>query len=254
LAALLAVHDRRWLELRQAHRPGLRTIMTKRFVQTFVVLGVCATGSARADGPGDAVYTASYFEVAPRAISEAVALLKEYRKAAAREEGRVGVDALQQIGRLDHFAILEGWKSQQAFDTLTIAEPARRLRERLQAISLAPYDQRLLKPPPAGASEPRGTTRRAIYVLTHADAVPPIPAAVAALDPLAEASRREPGNLRFDVLPQANRQNHFTIVEVWQDERAHDAHAAAAHTKEFREKFQKVSGSLYDERLYKALE
>ena len=227
--------------------------MAKRCAQTFTLLAVCAVFNARAGGTADAVYTASYFEVAPRSISEAVALLREYRRATAREEGRIGIDALQQIGRPDHFAMLERWENQQAIETHNNAEPTRHLRERLQAIALAPYDQRVLKPPIAQAPEFRGTGRT-VYVLTHADAIPPIPAALAALDPLAEASRHEPGNLRFDVLPQLNRQNHFTIVEVWQDERARDAHAAAVHTKEFREQFQRITGSLYDERLYRALD
>jgi quinol monooxygenase YgiN len=59
---------------------------------------------------------------------------------------------------------------------------------------------------------------------------------------------------RFEVLQQSNRQNHCTIVEIWQDQPALEAHVMAAHTRQFRDKFQPMSGSLYDERLYKALD
>ena len=36
------------------------------------------------------------------------------------------------------------------------------------------------------------------------------------LTALAEASRKEEGNLRFDVLQHTMRANHFTIIEAWQ--------------------------------------
>jgi quinol monooxygenase YgiN len=60
--------------------------------------------------------------------------------------------------------------------------------------------------------------------------------------------------MRFEVLQQNSRQNHCTIVEVWRDQPALEAHAMAAHTRHFRDRFQPLSGSLYDERLYKALD
>ncbi|HEY5869702.1 MAG TPA: putative quinol monooxygenase, partial [Candidatus Tectomicrobia bacterium] len=95
----------------------------------------------------------------------------------------------------------------------------------------------------------------ATYVVTHADAIPPgKDAALVLLKQLAETSRKEAGNVRFEVLQQNSRQNHCTIIEVWQNQHAFEAHVMAGHTRQFREKFQPLSGSLYDERLYKALD
>jgi quinol monooxygenase YgiN len=71
---------------------------------------------------------------------------------------------------------------------------------------------------------------------------------------LAETSRNDDGNVRFEVLQQSSRQNHCTIVEVWKDQKALAAHVMTGHTRQFREKFQPLSGSLYDERLYTALD
>ena len=68
---------------------------------------------------------------------------------------------------------------------------------------------------------------------------------------LAEASRAEPGCLRFDVMQHTMRANHFTVVEVWQDQQAPDRHAAAAHTKQYRDDVLPVSGSPLDERVYR---
>ena len=70
----------------------------------------------------------------------------------------------------------------------------------------------------------------------------------------AEASRKEAGNLRFDVLQHTMRANHFTVVEAWASRRAFEAHAAAAHTKQYREAMQPVTGSPIDERVYRSVE
>jgi quinol monooxygenase YgiN len=55
------------------------------------------------------------------------------------------------------------------------------------------------------------------------------------------------------VLQQANRGNHFSVLEAWTNRKALDGHAAAAHTRDFRAKLTPVAGALYDERIYKAL-
>jgi quinol monooxygenase YgiN len=52
---------------------------------------------------------------------------------------------------------------------------------------------------------------------------------------------------------QPNRNNHFTIFELWKDEKALDGHAVAEHTKKFRDTFGPFSGALFDERIYKSV-
>jgi len=47
--------------------------------------------------------------------------------------------------------------------------------------------------------------------------------------------------------------NHFTIVEIWKDDKALDTHAVAEHTKKFRDTFGPFSGALFDERIYKSV-
>jgi quinol monooxygenase YgiN len=71
---------------------------------------------------------------------------------------------------------------------------------------------------------------------------------------LAEASRQEAGNLRFDVVQHTMRANHFTVIEAWRNQQALDAHVAAAHTKQYRDTLQPMTGSPLDERVYKAID
>ena len=77
--------------------------------------------------------------------------------------------------------------------------------------------------------------------------------AVAILKVLADANRQASGNLRYEVVQQANRPNHFTVFEVWRSRSAFDANIAAPPQREFRDKLGVMTGALYDERLYEVL-
>ena len=68
-----------------------------------------------------------------------------------------------------------------------------------------------------------------------------------------DTARKSAGNARYDVLQQTARTNHFTVVEVWKDQAAADAHELAAHTKAYRGEVGPMLGALYDQRWYKAL-
>jgi quinol monooxygenase YgiN len=46
----------------------------------------------------------------------------------------------------------------------------------------------------------------------------------------------------------------MTVLEIWTDRTALAAHAMTAHKKAFREKLMPMSGSLYDERLYRTVD
>jgi quinol monooxygenase YgiN len=95
----------------------------------------------------------------------------------------------------------------------------------------------------------------AVYAVAYLEVMPASTAEAAALlRQYREASRQDAGHVRLEVLQQSGRPDHFAIVEMWQDQRALEAHAMAAHTRQFREKFQPLTGSLYDERLYQALD
>jgi quinol monooxygenase YgiN len=98
------------------------------------------------------------------------------------------------------------------------------------------------------------TAQGAIYAVTHVDFIPPKKdEGIAALKELVAPSRQDAGNVRFDVLQQTSRQNHLTVVEIWRDLAALDGHAVAAHTKKFRDQLLPMSGSLFDERLYRVV-
>jgi quinol monooxygenase YgiN len=94
-----------------------------------------------------------------------------------------------------------------------------------------------------------------LYVVTHVDIGGQQLAADAAklLAQFATESKSDAGYVRMEILREPTRLNHFTMVSVWQNKAAFDAHLASAHTKAFREKLQPMLGSPFDERLHTLL-
>ena len=92
-----------------------------------------------------------------------------------------------------------------------------------------------------------------VFVITHVD-VSPSPQVALLLQRQAEESRKDEGNLRFDVLLHTMRSNHFTVIEAWRNRKALDAHAAAAHTRQYREALGPMLGSPLDERVFERIQ
>jgi quinol monooxygenase YgiN len=192
-------------------------------------------------------YAVSYVETTAPSTRTAIAALTRYRDESRALDGFLRAEFFEQVGRPGHFAIVEAWRDQQAFDSKSAA-PRAQLDAALRPIRVSGYDQRpyktLTTAPVAGAAG-----RQAVYVITHVD-VTPNPQVPVILRRLADASRKEPGNLRFDIVQHTMRANHFTVVEAWRDRQALDGHVAAAHTRQYRDELQPLTGSPLDERVY----
>jgi quinol monooxygenase YgiN len=209
-------------------------------------------GQAAIDAPVDAVLSAvAYVETRASAADAARAALKQYREASRKQDGFTRIEFFEQVGRPGHFAIVETWRDQNAFDARDGAAQ-QQLQAALEPIRVSGYDQRLYKPittAPAVASSDRQT----VYVISHVD-VAPNPQVAVLLTRLAEASRQEAGNLRFDVVQHTMRANHFTVIEHWRSQQALDSHVTAAHARQYRDALQPMTGSPLDERVYTPVE
>ena len=197
-----------------------------------------------------AVFAVAYVEARAGDTAAARAALKAYRDALERQEGSTQVDLFEQASRPGHFAIVEKWRDQSAFDSRD-AGARKKFLDALEPIRVSGYDERpykTLATAPEIASSGRGT----LYIVSHVDVIPN-PQAAPLLERLAEASRKEAGNLRFDVLQYAVRPNHFTVIEHWRSQAALDAHVAAAHTRQYRDELQPLTGSPLDERVYASI-
>ena len=119
-----------------------------------------------------AIYVVSYIEVMAPSTPEAAATLRLYREASHEDEDHAHLEVLQQNGRPDHFAIIEVWRNPQAFEAHGMAPHTKRFRETLQPLLGTPYDERLHSALAIGSTQ-AARDEETMYVVTHADAIPP---------------------------------------------------------------------------------
>jgi quinol monooxygenase YgiN len=214
---------------------------------------VAQTSPAPAATPPESPYAVTYIEVEPAQADASRRLLARYQEA-LKDKGAIEFAVFEQMGRPNHFAIVERWPSAKAREDNAASALGQAFRSALMPLLIAPYDERphfALGPPSSGTTP---ATLAGVFVITHVDIVPPKrDDGVAAVRTLAERSAGKAGNVRFDALVQASRLNHLTLVEAWTDAPAQEAHSAANPTKSFRSALGPMSGALYDERLYALL-
>jgi quinol monooxygenase YgiN len=219
-------------------------------VLALALMPIVAAQPARAQND-PTIHMVTYIDVAPAAKDQAAALLKPLAEASRKDAGNLLFQILQRTAPAHQFVILATWKDQQSLDAHAAAAHNKQFRIQVDPLLIAPIDDRLCIPTFVAAQKGGDSS---IYVVTHVD----VPGAVRdkimpALQALAEHSRKEAGNLRFDVSYQKNRTNHFTVMENWKDQAANDTHELAAHTREFRGVLTPITGALYDQRWYKSM-
>jgi quinol monooxygenase YgiN len=220
-----------------------------------VVVAMSLTQATQSEGANDAtIYVVTYVDVMPPSKDDGIALLRQYREASRQDAGKMCIEVLQQYGRPHHFVILETWQDQPSFEAHTQTAHVAQFREKLQAFRNSPNDERVHTGFSIGTVQgaPGGA---AVYVVTHVDIIPPRKDDGAVLlKQLGDDSRADEGNVRYEIWQQTSRPNHFTVVEIWRNPQAFEAHTMTTHTRQFREQLQPMSGSLYDERLYQMLD
>jgi quinol monooxygenase YgiN len=262
----------------------------RKLLGSAVVLGLVAASPAPAQVklangtllPDKPFFIVTYIEAGPADAQKATALIKKQAAATRQEAGNIQAEALQDVGRKNHFVLLETWQDRAARDAHAKSAGTVAFRKELQPLLHSPYDER----PHAGLAAAGGGQggRGSVYVVTHVDIIPveqfpPCkrqvsesgPCGIGLVEKLAADSRKHAGNIRFDALTQANRPNHMTVVEVWRTAKDQEAHTMHPDTRNFRDSLAGVapgsgvnadplfvinplSGSLYDEQLYTVIE
>ena len=224
--------------------------MTRPLALLICALAAVAASNPNAQAPAaldTAFHAVAYVETAVSGGREAAGALRAYRDAALKQDGCAAVDTFEQIGRPGHWVIVETWRDQKAFDA---RDPAvlQRLLDAIKTSRISGFDQRPYKTVSVAPGRAGGDA--AVSIIAHVD-VAPNPAVAPMLTRLAQASRLEPGNLRFDVLQHTMRGNHFTVVETWRDAAALEAHVTATHTRQYRDEVLPLTGSPLDERVFR---
>jgi quinol monooxygenase YgiN len=216
-----------------------------------IMAGLMPLGrTATAQDAAQPVFIVTYAEVAPSAAADARKLFLGYVNDARKASGAVQIDAVQRISDPGHFALIEQWQSLAAKQAFAATEPVTKFRAALNPLQSAAYDERIHASLSVGSPKPASAD--AIVVLTHVDVVPTqVEPGTAKVKAFVEEGRNAPGNLRFDDVVQANRKNHFTVIEAWNSAADKNAWISSKTARAFREELQPMSGALYDERVYK---
>jgi quinol monooxygenase YgiN len=227
------------------HRSFLAAVMT--------MAGLFSAGQiARAQDASQPITIVTYTEVAPAKASEARKLILAYSADARKAKGAAEITALQRISDPGHFALIERWQSQADKQAYAATDPVTKFRAALDPLRSAAYDERIHVDQAVGASKP--TSGQSVVALTHVDVIPPqLDPGTAKVKALVEAGRAAPGNLRFDDVVQANRKNHFTVIEAWKSQADKNAWVSGKTARTFREELQPIGGALYDERDFRVL-
>src|SRR6058998_1601382 len=145
--------------------------MQNQFVISLLLTITMLSSSVAAQNRGvlttdPAFYAVSFVEVMPGSKAAAVAALKQYRDASRKDEGFVSLELFEQIGWPAHFALVEKWADQKAFDAHGMAAHTTQMLMKLEPIRVMAYDQRPYRTLEVG---PAPANDRAIVVLTHVD-------------------------------------------------------------------------------------
>lgn len=228
--------------------------LLSRMLILLVLFPLAMIQAGAQDASDPTVYVVTYIDVAPASRDADAGFLRQLAAASRKDPGVIRYEAFQRSSPANQFTIVEIWKDQQSYDAHAASAHVKTFRQQIEPHLIAPIDERPHVALAAGPKDNAAVPAGALIAVSHVDVIPPKKDdGIAALKTLADPTRKDSGNLRFDVYQQKSRPNHFTVVEVWRDEKGAEAHEIAPHTRQFRQVLGAATGALYDQRWYRAL-
>ena len=220
-----------------------------------LALPLAAMTTAPAQDANDpTVYVVTYIDVMPTTRASDAGLLRQLASASRKDAGVVRYEVFQRSAPANQFAIIEIWKDQASYDAHAAAAHVKTFRQAIEPHLVAPIDERPYVGLAVGPKDGAAVPAAGLVAISHVDVIPPKKDdGIGALKTLADPTRKDNGNVRYDVYQQKTRPNHFTVIEVWRNQKAADTHETAAHNKDFRKVLTSATGALYDQRWYRAL-
>ena len=109
-----------------------------------VLLGVSVFSVVRAQQKGEPqLHVVTYVDVYPNFADNTAKLLQQFAADNRKDAGFVRFEALRDVARVNHFAIVEVWQSKQAYDAHLTAAHSKAFRDQLQMGLGSPFDERL---------------------------------------------------------------------------------------------------------------
>jgi quinol monooxygenase YgiN len=89
------------------------------------------------------VHVVTYVDVYPNFADATAKLLQQFAADNRKDAGFVRFEALRDVARVNHFAIVEVWQSQKLYEAHLAAPHSKAFRDALQMGLGSPFDERL---------------------------------------------------------------------------------------------------------------
>lgn len=89
----------------------------------------------------DRIYVITHVDTLP-SNGPALKFLEQYAADSRKDKGAIRIELLDQISKANHFAFVEVWENQQAYDAHLAAAHTRQFREQVQPLLGSPFDER----------------------------------------------------------------------------------------------------------------
>ncbi|MEI9999419.1 MAG: putative quinol monooxygenase [Verrucomicrobiota bacterium] len=109
----------------------------------FAVAGFALSNRAAAQDSAGPIVTVIHIDVMPPRAQDAATLLARFRQDSLHDPGEKSFQVLREIGRPNHFTLVEAWSDQKAYDGHNAAPHTRQFRDQLQPMLGSPFDERL---------------------------------------------------------------------------------------------------------------
>jgi quinol monooxygenase YgiN len=103
---------------------------------------VVAQPAGKSAQGNEPIVIVTHVDAMPPFTDKAVKLLREYRANTVKDSGNKKIEILQQVGRPNHFSIVEEWENQKSFNDHESAPHTRKFRADMQEALGAPFDER----------------------------------------------------------------------------------------------------------------
>jgi quinol monooxygenase YgiN len=111
---------------------------------TALLLGVFLLGALFAQQKAEPqVHVVTYVDVYPNFAPDTAKLLQQFATDNRKDAGFVRFEALRDVARPNHFAIVEVWQTQKLYETHLTAPHSKSFRDQLQPWMGSPFDERL---------------------------------------------------------------------------------------------------------------
>jgi quinol monooxygenase YgiN len=89
------------------------------------------------------VHVVTYVDVYPNFAADTAKLMQQFAADNRKDAGFVRFEALRDVARPNHFAIVEVWKTQKLYEAHLTAPHSKAFRDQLQQGLGSPFDERL---------------------------------------------------------------------------------------------------------------